>query len=160
MLHLYTYGYTYRMSQFTVYKLVSNASPFYYIGSTTRSLKQRLCEHRYKSKLHPDQRVYRHFNEIGWNSVSILEISNANDVDDMRRIEDVLIRCNMSNKHLLNTKVGIETALQRLQKDRIRLNRIVECPYCLNEYKYDTLKRNHRKQCYTMFVFRNLPFAI
>ena len=49
-----------------VYKLCSDISKYYYIGSTGNPLKQRYQEHKSYSKSHPDRPSYKKFNEIGW----------------------------------------------------------------------------------------------
>ncbi len=52
-----------------IYKL-SGGDRFYY-GSTKRSLNLRKNEHYYKSKHIAGRRLYKYFNSIGWDNVTI-----------------------------------------------------------------------------------------
>ena len=48
-----------------IYRLCSDASPDFYIGSTCRNLKQRLAKHKNKSWEAPNRKLYKHILENG-----------------------------------------------------------------------------------------------
>jgi group I intron endonuclease len=55
-----------------VYKLVSDLTSKIYVGSTCCPLRIRLNKHKNNAKMYPDRKVYRKFNRVGWDSVSII----------------------------------------------------------------------------------------
>lgn len=48
-----------------IYRLFSNNSDKFYVGSTSRNLKQRLSKHRNKSHEAPRRKLYKHILENG-----------------------------------------------------------------------------------------------
>ena len=58
-----------------IYKIVNCVDDKVYVGSTCRSLYDRLQKHKEKSKKN-DYKVYRHFDDIGWNNVKIELVEN------------------------------------------------------------------------------------
>ena len=59
-----------------IYKLVCNDG-YYYIGSTTQELNNRLYNHKTQSKSGPNK-IYSYINSIGWDNVIIELIENYN----------------------------------------------------------------------------------
>lgn len=59
-----------------VYKLVNNVDDKIYVGSTCDGLHIRKSKHKYDSKKSPNQPVYVHCNNIGWDNVDIILIGN------------------------------------------------------------------------------------
>ena len=54
-----------------IYKLYDDVTKHFYIGSTVQPLNIRLSGHKYSSRSQPNTKVYKHFNNIGWNNVKI-----------------------------------------------------------------------------------------
>lgn len=48
-----------------IYRLCSDVSPEFYVGSTCRNLKQRLSKHKNKSWEAPNRKLYKHILENG-----------------------------------------------------------------------------------------------
>ena len=73
-----------------IYKLVSDVDNHKYIGSTCQALSKRLCDHRSKARTKRKRKVYKHFNEIGWDNVRIVLIERypCNDRDELLQRED------------------------------------------------------------------------
>ena len=58
-----------------IYKLILADSEYFYIGSTCENrLSKRLNVHKCKAKTYPDRKVYKAFNELGWETVKIILI--------------------------------------------------------------------------------------
>jgi hypothetical protein len=55
-----------------IYRLVSSIDDQFYVGSTCDTLPKRLYKHKYEAKRSPQQKIYEHFNNIGWEHVSIV----------------------------------------------------------------------------------------
>ena len=65
-----------------IYRLFSENSPNFYVGSTANDLKNRFAKHRNKSHEAPNRKVYKHILENGgfnkW-SIESLEEFDCND---------------------------------------------------------------------------------
>lgn len=48
-----------------IYRLCSNTTPSFYVGSTSRDLKHRLAKHKNKSWEAPNRKLYKHILENG-----------------------------------------------------------------------------------------------
>jgi len=59
-----------------IYKIISNSTKFFYIGSTTQTLSLRLSKHKNNSKKNPNTKVYQAFNDIGWDDLRIVKIAD------------------------------------------------------------------------------------
>lgn len=72
-----------------IYKLISDVDDKLYVGATTTMLCKRMAQHRRKSKIWINRPVYKHFNEIGWEHVSIVLIKKypCRDIDEMHQEE-------------------------------------------------------------------------
>ena len=57
-----------------IYKLVNDVDDQFYVGSTCMPLAKRKSNHKVDAKKHPNQRLYKHLNEIGWDCVKIILI--------------------------------------------------------------------------------------
>jgi group I intron endonuclease len=57
-----------------IYRIVNDVDDFEYVGSTTQPLSKRLVGHKQDAKKHPESRVYKHLNNIGWENVNIILI--------------------------------------------------------------------------------------
>ena len=59
-----------------IYKIVNDIDDKIYVGSTTQTLNKRFNRHKSKSKQSQDRTIYKHFNIIGWDHVTIKLIEN------------------------------------------------------------------------------------
>lgn len=73
-----------RFNEGKIYKLVNNVDQEIYIGSTCRSLAQRLSGHKSKAKAVGGRRVYKHLGDIGWEHVKIVLIKSYPCADKMQ----------------------------------------------------------------------------
>ena len=103
-----------------IYKLCSNVDEFFYIGHTANKLTRRLCCHRGSAKRTPDQKVYKHFNEIGIDNMKIILIEKCNvkDKSELRQIEDMHIRRNLNSPYCLNIQRAFVSDEERREDDR------------------------------------------
>jgi len=81
-----------KYSHSKVYKLQCDDG-YYYIGSTVNNLNQRLGDHKRKAKTDVNRKIYEHINEIGWERVRVILISehNLENKDQLLREEDNVI---------------------------------------------------------------------
>lgn len=86
----------------------------YYIGSTATELRKRLKGHKDKSKESPNQRVYKHINELGWDKVRIVLIEEypCENKQQLTRKEDEVIRQHRDNPLCLNSMCASRTEEQ------------------------------------------------
>ena len=68
---------TTRYANAKVYKLVNTVDDHVYIGSTCLRLSKRKSSHKQSAQKSPNQKVYRHLNNIDWNNVRIILIENS-----------------------------------------------------------------------------------
>jgi hypothetical protein len=52
-----------------MYRLVNDIDDAEYIGSTTQPSCKRLVGHRGDAIQHPDRKIYKHLNEVGWENI-------------------------------------------------------------------------------------------
>lgn len=69
-----------------IYRLVSNVDEKEYVGSTCSPLPKRFYSHKTAARRHLNQRVYAHFNTVGWENVQIILIENY-PCDTKRELE-------------------------------------------------------------------------
>lgn len=77
-----------------VYKIECDDG-YFYIGSTTKTLQQRLTRHKQKAKEFPDRKLYSH-----WKNVTIQLIEEC---ENYLQRENELIRKELNNPLCLNT---------------------------------------------------------
>ena len=87
--------------QAVIYKLHSDRSKFFYIGSTI-NMKRRFSGHKSASKKYPNRKIYKKFNKIGWNNIKITILKRVKKLSLLKFIEQKFINNNMS-KYLLNS---------------------------------------------------------
>ena len=90
-----------------LYKLVDQVEGYYYIGSTAcQTLSKRLMWHKQDSSKPKFQKTkkYAHFNNIGWNNVKIILLSEHHFHNKMEllREEDKLIQEHRNDTKCLN----------------------------------------------------------
>jgi len=92
-----------------VYKIECDDG-YFYIGSTTKTLQQRLTRHKQNAKKYPDRKLYSH-----WKNVTIQLIEEC---ENYLQKEDELIRKESDNPLCLNVSMPIQTYSDRSQSNR------------------------------------------
>ena len=89
-----------------IYKLIDPDSGYYYYGSTCGPLTQRLCRHKCDSKRQPERKVYKAYNETGWENVKIIleQELYLDNKDELLRAENDVIMAHIHNAKCLNSK--------------------------------------------------------
>lgn len=100
-----------------IYKLVEDVNQIFYIGSTTENLNIRYSKHKYEAKRSPNQKVYKYFNSIGWDHVTIqiIDSVNVNSLQELLAIENNLIEQYLGNTKCLNHNLAF-TGLTKQQQ--------------------------------------------
>lgn len=96
-----------------VYQLKSSVDGSYYYGHTTQSPRVRLLWHMINAENHPEIRVYRHFNAVGWDSVTITVVRSnlgATLYREVLAVEDAFIKEHIDDPLCLNSLRAILTA--------------------------------------------------
>ena len=72
-----------------IYKIVNSFDNLIYIGSSTNTLPKRFAQHKIAARKNPEQRVYAHLNEVGWENVRIVlvEAFSCANKDELRARE-------------------------------------------------------------------------
>ena len=88
-----------------IYKLIDHESGYFYIGSTTDRLSHRLSVHKCKALQYTDRKVYKAFNEIGWEHIKIVLIEEhyLNNREQQLREEDRVIQMYIHESKCLNS---------------------------------------------------------
>lgn len=96
---------------------------YYYFGSTCNSLVKRFENHRLQSKHHPERRVYKHLNTIGWENARIVlqERFSCECKMELVQREDHFIRTAKQDPFCLNTICAFST------EEQTRLSHIDSC---------------------------------
>ena len=125
----------------------------FYIGSTCTSLAKRFSNHKSDSVRHHNQKVYKYFNDTGWENVKIVLISEhyLDNKEQLLREEDSVIQSYIHDDKCLNCNrsfVGLDFIDYHKQYRVINKNRILE----YNKQYYGNNKTTileHNKQTYT-----------
>ena len=100
-----------RYNNSKVYKLIDTVNQYFYIGSTCLPLSKRLYDHKQTAKRDTERKVYKYFNQIGWDNVKIIlhhELYLDNKEELLRAENDVIMayiddpKCLNSIRSLLN----------------------------------------------------------
>ena len=88
-----------------IYVMYDPYSHFYYIGSTTKTIQERLLKHITSSKLEPEREVYKAFNEIGWDKIKIDIIQDASfeTKNELLELENEYIFSCLEDQKCLNS---------------------------------------------------------
>jgi len=103
-----------------IYKLVSKTSPYFYFGSTMQTLRQRFNEHKYKSKIYKNSKLYQQFSYQNFSNneilIQLIEECIFKNEKELREIENRYIQCEISNINCLNSFLtGLNEEEQRDQ---------------------------------------------
>ena len=128
-----------------VYKLIEYNSGFFYIGSTCNKLSQRLAQHKCDAKRYPEIPLYKKFNDLGWENISIVLVENCilNSKDDLHRAEDRVLCLNLSNEKCLNKYRSYLSTSEKEEK--------------LKDYQHG-YRKQHKEQAheyYTEYYIKN-----
>ena len=86
-----------------IYCLRGKDGSFYY-GSTTKGIKERYWDHKSRAKHMTEMKVYKHFNELGWENVSIEAIESFTGTrSEQIRKENEYIMPRMNDTQCLNS---------------------------------------------------------
>ena len=108
-----------RYNNSKIYKLVDQVNGYFYIGSTCNPLSKRLYWHKYDARKHPEQKVYKYFNEIGFDNVKIILIEEhyLDNREQLIREEDKVIQMYIDDEKCLNS-IRAFTGLSKQDYDK------------------------------------------
>jgi hypothetical protein len=94
-------------SKSKLYRLFDDKGFFYY-GTTVESLAIRKAKHKYDSKSHTEQKVYKQFNN-NWDNVKIELVKSCpcESKEELHTIENDAIRLEKTNPLCLNTTMPL-----------------------------------------------------
>ena len=126
-----------------IYKIVNNIDDQIYVGSTCLMLAKRLYDHKRTATRKPNQPVYRHLSEIGWENVRIILVEQfpCDTKDQLEQRErywyDMLKPKLNKNKPRITYS---ELRTRQTLRDRVarKANRYY-CKFC----KYDIIDQPH-----------------
>ena len=77
-----------------IYKILNNIDDNVYVGSTVKTLSQRMAQHRSATKIKQHNKLYKHINELGVENfyIELIENYSCNDVYELRAREGHFIR--------------------------------------------------------------------
>lgn len=90
-----------------IYKL--SGGDRYYYGSSARPINKRFNEHKYRAKQKGGRRIYRHFNSIGWENVTIelVETFECTDRQTLLKKENEYINKYIGDMYCLNSILAL-----------------------------------------------------
>ena len=138
----------------TIYKIVSNQTPKYYIGSTILSLNKRLAKHKWASKSRGcTSKLILQYDDAKIEKLYDIEVETIKELREIERNEVMANRDNLVNKFLTRTKQEQQKIQnkKRYQNHRDRIhawnNTVVNCDHCDKTYtkanKSRHMKRYH-----------------
>jgi len=103
-----------------IYRLLCNDG-HYYIGSTTKSLRERKAGHEARSKNYTSK-VYDYINTVGWDTVQIVLVEDfpCETMEALRQKEDEFIAPALDDPMCLNTLRAFLTPEQGREADNAR----------------------------------------
>ena len=108
-------------SRAKIYKLCSNISEYFYIGSTCNTLTRRLSRHRADSNKFPNRKMFSILREIGWDNIKIIlieEPKNITNKNELLALEDFHIRQHIDNEYCLSSHCAACTKEQKKIRDQ------------------------------------------
>jgi len=147
------------MEHCKLYKL--SGGDKYYIGSTSlKYLSQRKALHHQKAQINPNRPVYKYFNEIGWDKVTIelIEEVQCNTEEELRQKENELLVQHIGTPNCLNIRKAFQTPEERKKylKDwyakKAQEHIECSCGEMVNVFamKYHITSKKHAKKLQTM----------
>ena len=96
-----------RYNNSSIYKMQDQINGYFYIGSTCNPLSKRLSWHKRNANQdkYKNAKVYKYFNEIGWNNVKIVLIEEhyLDNKQQLLREEDRVIQMYLHDEKCLNS---------------------------------------------------------
>ena len=107
-----------------IYKLVDQENGYFYIGSTCDTLVKRLYHHKHTATRHPERKVYKYFNNYGWDNVKIILIEEhyLDNKEQLLREENKIIEMYLQDEKCLNSVRPIVSIEEKLEHQR-KLNK-------------------------------------
>lgn len=105
-----------------LYKIESNVDGCFYIGSTRQDLKNRLKNHKSKSKdpIRQKTPLYVYFNRVGWEHAEIQLLAELESISDIEllELEKAEILNVINDEQCLNKSRPIRTSDEKKERDR------------------------------------------
>lgn len=96
-----------------IYCLRGNDGSYYY-GSTTKGIKERLYDHKSRAKHMTEMKIYKHFNQLGWENVKVEQIESfVGTRSEQIKKENDYIMPRLNDPLCLNTKCSKLTPEER-----------------------------------------------
>ena len=129
-----------------IYKLVNDIDDKIYVGSTTTSLSQRKSAHVTLSRKKTNRAVYKHFNDIGWNRVSIILIEkySCEDKEELLKRERYWIE----KIGTLNRQIPTRTRKERRVINKEHIKDVTHEYYTKNLEKYRDRYNKYAQEYY------------
>ena len=113
-----------RYNNSKIYKMYDMINGYFYIGSTSDKLSKRFSNHKPRARLSKDMKVYKCFNEIGWENVKIvlMEEHYLENKEQQLREEDRVIQMYFDDPKCLNSLRPFvpEEEQTRQQKEKMK----------------------------------------
>ena len=108
-----------RYNNSKIYKLVDQVNGYFYIGSTCNPLSKRLYNHKNVAKIESERKVYKYFNQIGWENVKIVLVEEhyLENKEQLTREEDKVIQIYLHDEKCLNSRHA-STGLSKIEYDK------------------------------------------
>jgi hypothetical protein len=103
-----------------IYKIINNIDDEFYVGSTIQALHQRKAGHKRFSITKPNQTIYQHLNNVGWDNVDIILIENylCNSIEELKARERYWIE---TLKPSLNKIIPLRTIQEWREQNKDKL---------------------------------------
>ena len=91
-----------------IYMVVNDLDDLIYVGHTTTTLSKRMYMHKSAAKIHPERRVYKHVNLIGFDHfrIELIEPWPCQNEDELVAREGFWIRAMDTYKNGLNSNMA------------------------------------------------------
>ena len=100
-----------------IYRLFEINTNFFYIGSTSKSLRQRLQGHKGNSKIHPERRMFEIFTHEKFCQnvieIELLEEVIVHSIKELREVEKRYVQSEINNLNCLNESMPLQTKEER-----------------------------------------------
>ena len=108
----------------TIYKITSNQTPKYYIGSTVQSLNKRLQRHRHNCKYNDScsSKEILQYDDVKIEKLYDIEVETIKELRAIERNEVIANKDNVVNKNLLDTKQNIRRKAIKKYDDKQMAN--------------------------------------
>ena len=148
-----------------IYKLYCDDYQWFYFGSTTDTLKNRFYGHKGRSKMCPDNKMYKIFNEIGWDKIkiSLVEQVMCNSKFELNNKENEYIHKHFDNPNMLNIQHSC-LKLENLNNDKYRNLNIhktknsTETKYIKQQKEYRYRTKEHKKEYDKQYIKINKEY--